>query len=126
MTDTEKKVVEEWREIPGLSGYLVSNLGRIKSLNYRRKGKEQVLKHQGMSNYEAVCICGKTYYVHRLVAMAFIANPKNKTDVNHINCNTHDNRAENLEWATRDENLIKYFNSEKFKKILESQKKVNT
>jgi len=44
------------------------------------------------------------FLLHRLVAEAFIANPENKLEVNHINSNGLDNRIENLEWVSRTEN----------------------
>lgn len=46
-----------------------------------------------------------TTFVHILLAKAFIANPLNKPEVNHLNGNKSDNRIENLEWSTRMENM---------------------
>lgn len=52
----------------------------------------------------------KSIKIHRVVALTFIPNPENKSDVNHINGNKEDNNLENLEWTTRQENMQHYYN----------------
>ena len=44
------------------------------------------------------------FYIHRLIALAYIPNPDNKPEVDHINRIRNDNRIENLRWATHSEN----------------------
>lgn len=114
---------EEWKEIDGFPNYMVSNLGRIKSLNYNRTGKEQILmqKKAGRNkNYFNIILFqngkSKTLKVHRLVAQAFIPNPNNYPCVNHKDENPSNNfvcinedgtvnlEKSNLEWCTYEYN----------------------
>ena len=56
------------------------------------------------NGYKTVGLVGKSFYVHRLVASAYIPNPQNKPTVNHIDGNKANNDVSNLEWATYSEN----------------------
>ena len=80
---------EEWRVIEGFPEYEVSNLGRVKSLNYNHTKKEQILKPVVKQGYLAVLLFkdkkGFQFTIHRLVGKTFIENPDNKPDINHIN-----------------------------------------
>ena len=105
--------LEEWKPIEGYEDYMVSNMGRIRSIAKNRRFKsERILKPARYSNgYLFVILCRnkddhKSHMIHRLVAKAFLENPDNKQEVNHINGNKQDNRADNLEWCTASENKI--------------------
>ena len=111
--------MEIWMDIKGYEGlYKVSNFGKIKSLGrkvkssngYRLK-KEKILKQtEDGRGYNAVHLCKegkcKQFRVHRIVATAFIRNPKKGEVVNHIDGNKLNNNYLNLEWCTSRQNNI--------------------
>ena len=99
---------EIWKDIAGYEGlYQISNIGMIKSLC---NGKERILKagNNGLG-YMFVYLCNdgkkKMYYIHRLLAEAFIPNPDNLPTVDHIDRNRTNNTVENLRWATQKEQI---------------------
>lgn len=98
---------EIWKDIKGYEGkYQVSNLGRVRSLNYHRSGKPGVLTlHDNKNGYLYVNLNHKSCRVHRLVADTFIENPNKLTDVNHIDENKYNNCASNLEWMSHKDNV---------------------
>jgi len=112
--------LEEWRDITGYEGYYqVSSKGNVRSLDrtlINSIGVESNVK--GKKIYKSLVGAGyyqvKLYkdgkklnqYVHQLVASAFIPNPKNYSEINHIDYNKENNCVENLEWCTHIENII--------------------
>lgn len=112
---------EVWRDIRGYEGkYQVSSLGRVRSLNRVSSDCNNVQKHlvgkiktpSESNGYLSLSLySGKNQYqnflVHRLVADAFVDNPdpETRTQVNHIDGNTKNNTASNLEWVTPSENI---------------------
>lgn len=107
---------EIWKPIVGYEGlYEVSNLGRVKSLGNTRKcsrfkGVVTFMRYEiTRHNYHRILLRKdgkyKHFYVHRLVAAAFIPNPNNYPIVNHKDCNPSNNNACNLEWCTHKFNV---------------------
>lgn len=107
--------MELWKDIKGYEGrYRVSNKGRIS--NYNRILTPTDNGH----GYLIIGLCkdGKktNFYIHRLVAMAFIDNPENKPVVNHKDYNAKNNNFNNLEWVTQKENIAYSINNMRGKK----------
>lgn len=105
-------VNENWLPIKGYEGlYEVSNYGRVRSLNYRKKGVRKVLKcYARLGYYIKVSLVKsgvrKYYRVHRLVAQAFLPPPlEGQTQVEHINTDKRDNRVQNLRWVSPKGNM---------------------
>ena len=103
--------MEEWRDIKDYEGkYQVSNLGNVKSLNYRHTGKEKIRRpRKNGCGYLIVDLWKNrkqtTYTIHRLVLSTFAPceNMEN-LQVNHIDEDKSNNRLENLEWVTHKDN----------------------
>lgn len=110
----EKNVTEEeiWRPIEGCDKYEVSNLGRVRS--FRRYPAGKIMKpHINQDGYQRVIlrtVNGEKYNfsIHRLVANAFIPNPKQLPIINHIDENKVNNHVSNLEWCSQKHNVACY------------------
>lgn len=97
---------EEFSFIEGYEKYLVTDKGRVYSLH--SNGFRRIYKTP--AGYLTVSLgngnnCAKNFFVHRLVGKAFIPNPDNKPQINHIDGIKHNNLLINLEWVTQQENM---------------------
>lgn len=98
---------EIWKPIKGFEKYyLISNLGNVQTIKTGKLRKTQ----KNDDGYLCLLFCVNyiryTKYIHRLIAEAFIENPLNLPEVNHINGIKLDNSIKNLEWCTHQNNMV--------------------
>ena len=105
--------MEQWKDIKDYEGlYRVSNLGRVKSLNYNHTGKKCILKpgikNQGY-NFIILFIKGKSkqFHIHRLVYQAFIGELIAGLVIDHIDNNPSNNYVNNLQQVSQRKNVVK-------------------
>ena len=104
-------MIEEYRPVKGYEGlYEVSNFGNVKSLQRKGCKSDRILKEFiGGNRYLRVGLLNKNYYVHQLVAIAFLNHIPNglKLVIDHIDNNPRNNRLDNLQLITNRENCSK-------------------
>lgn len=103
---------EEFRAVEGFPGYEVSNLGNVRSYLKYPEGRLLAIQYNKKVKYNYVSLRDKYGKYHslrlnRVVAKAFIPNPNNYPVVDHINDNSKDDRAINLQWMTQGANNTK-------------------
>ena len=98
---------ERWKPIKGFPQYYISSFGRVWS---DKQNRRYLIAHHDKCGYYHVTLTkkAKRYHilVHRLVAEAFVDNPNGYKEVNHIDEDKSNNRADNLEWCTRTYNIL--------------------
>ena len=102
------KLFDNFKPIPGFeNSYLISKDGDVYSLISNKMLKPSPHIKDGYLQLSLKADNGKnyTYRVHRLVAMTYIENPNNLSDVNHIDFNRINNYVENLEWISHSNNI---------------------
>lgn len=109
MNQCVNEKLEEWKKINSFDGYYISNHGRVYSKKRNGTGGGIRKLNKSDKGYLQVSLKNKNNMlinkrINILVAEAFIPNPENKPQVNHIDEDKTNNRVSNLEWVTAKEN----------------------
>lgn len=112
----EIETAEIWKPVPGYEKeYMVSNKGRVKSLArliIRNNGRPQTIKERILKappdewGYPQVRLLGRTFKVHRLMAMVFLGERPDGFVVRHKDGNPKNNTLDNLEYGTASQNVM--------------------
>lgn len=102
---------EIWKPIENFENYEISSYGRIRSLNFNNEKRISLLKTSiSKKGYVRVRVSKNnkkyTINIHKLVGLAYVPNPDNKPQINHLDGNKQNNYYKNLEWSTNLENQI--------------------
>jgi len=84
------------------ANYIVMRDGRV----FSRHKKDYLKQHPNSRGYMRVSICGKSKFVHRMVAEKYVENISKYPCVNHIDGDMLNNKASNLEWCTQSQNVV--------------------
>ncbi|CAL6063140.1 HNH_endonuclease [Hexamita inflata] len=101
---TQEELIEEYRDIDDFENYEVSNLGQVRNKQTGRILKPSDNGHGYLQVSLYLNKIGKRQYIHRLVAQAFLENPNNYNDVDHVDCVKNNNNVQNLRWTTKSDN----------------------
>ena len=99
--------MESWKQVEGYPHLFVSSEGRVWTTTYNRFLRPHLTNRGYLRVNLSKDKTVKQASVHRLVAEAFIPNPKGLTDVDHINGDKLNNKVENLQWISRGDNIRK-------------------
>ena len=102
--------MEIWKDVPGTGGRIkVSSNGKVRSFLRDKADGSDLVATPDPKGYMKIHMTldrvRVNFKVHRLVAGAFVPNPEQKPQVNHIDGDKRNNRADNLEWVTNLENM---------------------
>ena len=106
---------EEIKQIENFPNYYITSFGRVWSEHSHKFLKPTINKRRNHQREYISLGRGNKEYVHRLVANAFIPNPNNYEEIDHIDTNGLNNHSDNLKWTTHQQNMDNEITKEKIK-----------